>query len=64
MSKVNTATQIVLAGSLAVLGFDLHDDGLLLFGSAVVAALTVASGALYLLRVGPPYGPAPNAEVR
>ena len=51
LSKLNTAAQIALAGVvLAVLGFDLHGNVLVLFGSALVAALTVASGAQYVLQ--------------
>jgi cardiolipin synthase len=50
LSKLNTAAQIVLAGVvLAVLGFGMSSDGLVLFGSAVVAALTIASGAQYVM---------------
>ena len=50
LSKLNTAAQIALAGIvLAVLGFGLRGDGLVLFGSALVAALTIASGAQYVL---------------
>jgi cardiolipin synthase (CMP-forming) len=51
LSKLNTATQIALAGIvLAVLGFDLQTDGIVVFGSALVAALTIASGAQYVLQ--------------
>jgi cardiolipin synthase (CMP-forming) len=51
LSKLNTATQIGLAGIvLAVLGFDLQTDGIVVFGSALVAALTIASGAQYVLQ--------------
>jgi cardiolipin synthase len=51
LSKLNTAAQIALAGVvLAVLGFDLHGNVLVLFGCALVAALTVASGAQYVLQ--------------
>jgi cardiolipin synthase len=50
LSKLNTAAQIALAGIvLAVLGFGLRGNGLVLFGSALVAALTIASGAQYVL---------------
>ena len=51
LSKLNTATQISLAGIvLAVLGFDLQTDRIIVFGSALVAALTIASGAQYVLQ--------------
>jgi cardiolipin synthase len=51
LSKLNTATQIALAGIvLALLGFDLERNGIVLFGSALVAALTIASGAQYVLQ--------------
>lgn len=50
MSKLNTGAQIILAGLvLAVLGFELPAREVILFGSFVVAALTVASGAQYVL---------------
>jgi cardiolipin synthase (CMP-forming) len=50
VSKVNTAGQIVLAGVvLAVLGLGLNTAGLLVAGYLAVAALTVTSGALYML---------------
>jgi cardiolipin synthase (CMP-forming) len=50
LSKLNTGTQIVVAGLvLAVLGFGLPAQSIILFGSILVAALTVASGAQYVL---------------
>jgi cardiolipin synthase len=50
ISKVNTAGQIVLAGGvLAVLGLKVDADGLVIAGYVLVAALTVASGTLYML---------------
>jgi cardiolipin synthase (CMP-forming) len=49
VSKVNTTMQIVLAGSvLLLLGLDMKADQLLLAGGLLVAALTLASGALYM----------------
>jgi cardiolipin synthase (CMP-forming) len=48
LSKLNTGTQILLAGLvLAVLGFGLPAEGVILLGSILVAALTVASGTQY-----------------
>src|SRR5687767_5733376 len=50
LSKLNTGAQIILAGVvLAVLGFELPARQVVLVGSIVVAALTVASGAQYVL---------------
>jgi cardiolipin synthase (CMP-forming) len=49
VSKVNTLAQILLAGGvLAVLGLDFHVAPLLTVGYIIVAALTVASAALYM----------------
>jgi cardiolipin synthase len=49
LSKLNTAAQIILAGLvLAVLGFDLPSRELVLVGSVIVAALTIASGTQYV----------------
>jgi cardiolipin synthase (CMP-forming) len=49
ISKVNTAAQIVFAGLvLGVLSTDYNPKPMLLIGIAVVAALTVLSGAFYL----------------
>ncbi len=49
VSKANTLAQIMLAGIvLAVLGFGLDVAPLLTAGYIVVAALTVASVALYM----------------
>lgn len=49
VSKVNTAGQILLAGAvLAVLGFGYPGEEPVFWGSLVVGALTVASGAVYL----------------
>ncbi len=49
ISKVNTTSQILLAGAtLAALGFDLEMQRVLDVGVAVTAVLTAASGALYL----------------
>jgi cardiolipin synthase (CMP-forming) len=50
MSKLNTGAQIILAGLvLAVLGFELPAREVILLGGIIVAALTVASGAQYVL---------------
>jgi cardiolipin synthase len=50
LSKLNTGAQIILAGFvLAALGFDMVTREILLFGSVVVAVLTIASGAQYVL---------------
>jgi cardiolipin synthase len=50
LSKLNTAAQILLAGLvLAILGFNIANRQILLFGSIIVAALTVGSGAQYVL---------------
>ena len=49
ISKVNTTMQIALAGSvLLLLGLDRKADQLLLAGGLLVAALTLASGAVYM----------------
>lgn len=49
ISKVNTTAQILLAGAtLAALGFSLEIERLLNAGIAATAALTAASGAVYL----------------
>lgn len=49
VSKANTAFQIALAGAvLANLGLGLDWDFILLAGAPIVAALTLASGALYM----------------
>jgi cardiolipin synthase (CMP-forming) len=49
ISKVNTAAQIVFAGSvLAILGMDAKIEGFIVAGVAAVATLTFASGALYM----------------
>jgi cardiolipin synthase len=49
VSKANTALQIVLAGAvLANLGFELGFDFVLSLGAPIVAAFTIASGALYM----------------
>ncbi len=49
ISKLNTAVQIVFAGAiLAALGTGVGLHGLSLVGVIVVAALTIASGALYM----------------
>lgn len=50
LSKLNTGAQIALAGLvLAILGFGIPGDGILLFGSILVALLTIVSGAQYVL---------------
>jgi cardiolipin synthase (CMP-forming) len=50
MSKLNTGAQIILAGLvLAVLGFELPAREVIFLGGIIVAALTVASGAQYVL---------------
>jgi cardiolipin synthase len=50
LSKLNTAAQIILAGLvLAVLGFNIASREIVIFGSIIVAILTVASGAQYVL---------------
>jgi len=50
LSKLNTGAQILLAGLvLAVLGFNIATHEIVLFGSIVVAVLTLASGTQYLL---------------
>jgi len=49
ISKLNTTIQIVFAGAfLFFLGNGWPVDRLVIFGAPVVAALTIASGALYL----------------
>jgi cardiolipin synthase (CMP-forming) len=49
VSKVNTAAQIIFAGSmLAILGLGIHIEPLMLSGVAAVSVLTLASGALYM----------------
>lgn len=49
ISKVNTTGQILLAGTtLAALGFGLELELLLAAGIVITAALTTASGAIYL----------------
>lgn len=49
LSKVNTAAQIGFAGILlGLLGAKIEADVFLSFGIAIVAGLTLASGALYL----------------
>lgn len=49
VSKANTLAQIVLAGAvLAMLGFQLETGRVFEAGQIAVAALTVASGALYM----------------
>ena len=51
ISKLNTTIQIAFAGFvLAGLGFDLDFDAFLLPGSFLVGALTVASGAAYMVQ--------------
>jgi cardiolipin synthase len=50
LSKMNTAAQIVLAGVvLAALGFNIESSEILFIGSIVVTALTLSSGAQYVL---------------
>jgi cardiolipin synthase (CMP-forming) len=49
VSKANTTVQIVFAGSvLVMLGTGWHLEPVLAAGTAAVAALTLASGALYM----------------
>lgn len=51
ISKLNTTVQIAFAGFiLAGLGLELGVDGYILGGSILVGALTVASGAAYMLQ--------------
>ncbi len=51
ISKLNTTVQIAFAGFiLAGLGLQLGVDGYILTGSFIVGALTVASGAAYMLQ--------------
>lgn len=51
ISKLNTTVQIAFAGFiLAGLGLQLGVDGYIQSGSIVVGALTVASGAVYMLQ--------------
>jgi cardiolipin synthase (CMP-forming) len=50
ISKVNTTAQIIFAGGvLGVLGTGLKLDGILPVAVALVAALTIASGGMYML---------------
>lgn len=50
LSKLNTGAQIILAGLVfAVLGFGLPAQQVILIGSIIVAALTVASGTQYVM---------------
>jgi cardiolipin synthase (CMP-forming) len=50
LSKLNTVAQIMLAGLvLAILGFDIANRQIVLFGSIIVAILTLASGTQYVL---------------
>jgi cardiolipin synthase len=50
LSKLNTAAQIMLAGLvLAILGFNIANRQIVIIGSIIVAALTVGSGAQYVL---------------
>jgi hypothetical protein len=47
---LNTTAQIMLAGLvLAILGFNIANQQIVIFGSIIVAALTVGSGAQYVL---------------
>lgn len=51
ISKLNTTVQIAFAGFiLAGLGLNLEVNGYILVGSFLVGALTVASGAAYMLQ--------------
>lgn len=50
LSKVNTTAQIMLAAVvLAILGYNMADDAIVLIGSVIVAILTAASGTQYVL---------------
>jgi cardiolipin synthase (CMP-forming) len=50
LSKLNTVAQIMLAGLvLAILGFDIANRQIVLFGSIIVAILTLVSGTQYVL---------------